>query len=315
MKKLKENDGPDGKGIVYEFIAERANLDLGETYYWQVLWNLRCPTHSHGSTVYGPCPLCNKGKQAVASPVASFMTEDQAPRWIDIEGRVENIRDLGGWRTEDGRRVRTRMIYRGQGLNDNSPSGDKPGRNRLMVEDAEFMTKRLCIKTDLDLRSGREVAWAKYSPLGYGVQYVWSSSSAYKGIFSDDKSEFPGGSAKQVMGRNFRLFCDVKNYPIYFHCIAGADRTGSLAFMLNGVLGVPLHDLEVDWEATFYPNLPDILKDWAGPKSWRRGAHLTEGLQKYGNADSTLKERIELYLLDCGVTREEIEQFRSIMLE
>ena len=28
-----------------------------------------------------------------------------------------------------------------------------------------------------------------------------------------------------------------------------------------------------------------------------------------------MPERIELYLLDCGITREEIEKFRSIMLE
>ena len=41
----------------------------------------------------------------------------------------------------------------------------------------------------------------------------------------------------------------------------------------------------------------------------------SEGIAKYGDANSTWRERIELYLLDCGVTKEEIDRFRSIMLE
>ena len=43
--------------------------------------------------------------------------------------------------------------------------------------------------------------------------------------------------------------------------------------------------------------------------------HFNKGFAKYGGADATWNERIELYLLDCGITREEIEKFRSIMLE
>jgi hypothetical protein len=42
---------------------------------------------------------------------------------------------------------------------------------------------------------------------------------------------------------------------------------------------------------------------------------LTEGLNEYGNEDSPLSERIEAFLLDTGVTPEEIRSIRNIWLE
>jgi len=142
------------------------------------------------------------------------------------------------------------------------------------------------------------------SPLGQSVSLVLRSSHAYEGIF---KSQ-----GKKVMAENFRVFCKRENYPVYMHCIAGADRTGSLAYMLLGALGVDRHDMEVDWESTFYPNIPDASPN---PKAWCREAHFNNGLSKYGKDGDSWNRRVELYLLDCGVTEGEIAVFRSIMLE
>lgn len=283
-------------GVRVKWYVPRPNLKLGQTYYWKV-W-------------------CGKAKTARESPVVSFTTDGQPPRWIAVEGRTRNIRDLGGWKTRDGRRVKQGMVFRGQGLNDNSVNGEEKGRNRLMVEDVEFFTKTLGIKTDLDLRSHREVSNMKASPLGDGVKFIHHSSAAYAGIFvkkHGDKISSTNGM--KTMAANFRVFCDEKNYPIYFHCIGGADRTGSLAYVLNGILGVDRHDLETDWESTFYPNLPEMHKGYNGQSSWRSEQHFNNGFSKYGDANTSWNERIELYLLDCGVTKEEIAKFRSIMLE
>ena len=219
-------------------------------------------------------------------------------------GTWSNFRDFGGRRTADGRRVKQGMAYRGQGLNDNSLTGDEPGRNRLTVEDVKYLTGTLGIRTDLDLRSDGETAKMKESPLGAGVAFIQRSSACYAGIFTSD--------GKKVMAENFRVFCRPENYPIYFHCIGGADRTGSLAYVLNGVLGVDRHELETDWESTFYPRIPDANPD---PKFWCRESHFNNGFSKYGKEGDSWNRRIELYLLDCGVTKEEIEAFRSIMLE
>lgn len=294
----------DAKRREFTFDIPFANPELGVTYYWRVCANIKCPFHkSHG---FGPCG-CKKRPCELLSPVASFVTDPQPPRWIAIEGRTRNIRDLGGWRTLDGRRVRQGRAFRGQGLNDNSETGECRGRNRLMVEDVDFFRNTLKIKTDLDLRSSRETANLRQSPLGEGVRFIRRSSPAYREIFR------PQGM--KTMAENFRVFCDEKNYPIYFHCIGGADRTGALAYVLNGILGVPRHELETDWESTFYPKLPEMSSSYAGEKNWRREQHFNDGFAKYGDRDTPWNKRIELYLLACGITPGEIAKFRSLMLE
>ena len=307
------NSRKEKDSVRFKWYVPRPNLKLGQTYYWKVWSDIKCTSYSCGSTLKGAC-ACGKAKQAHESSVASFTTDSQPPRWIAIEGRTKNIRDLGGWKTLDGRRVKQGMVFRGQGLNDNSVNGDEKGRNRLMVEDVEFFTKTLGIKTDLDLRSGRELADMKGSPLGDGVKLIHHSSSAYAGIFKK-KADGLSSNGMKTMADNFRVFCDEKNYPIYFHCIGGADRTGSLAYVLNGILGVDRHDLETDWESTFYPTLTEMRKDYNGPTYWCGENHFNDGFSKYGDANTSWNERIELYLLDCGVTKEEIAKFRSIMLE
>ena len=291
-----------GKSKVWTAVVPRANLELGKTYYWQVWSDVKCRNWSCGFTYPDKCQ-CGRTKAGSVSDVFSFKTADTPPRWIAVEGRVENIRDLGGWRTADGGRVRTGLVYRGQGLNDNSVAGIRNGRNRLMVEDVAYLAGTLGIKTDLDLRGPREVAALAASPLGAGVRFVNVSSECYKGIFTDN--------GRKAMAECFRLFCDRANYPVYFHCIAGADRTGSLAYVLNGLLGVAKEDLERDWEATFYPRLTGV----ENPDYWRSACHFDRGFAKYGKDGDTLQERIRLYLLDCGITEEEIAAFRGIMAE
>ena len=305
------------RGVVHSWEVPRPNLELGRTYCWRVWSDVKCTVaHAHGSMLSGACAVCGKRANVRKSAVVLFSTVRRPPRWLALEGRVKNVRDLGGWLTTDGRRVRQGMAYRGQGLNDNSPNGDAPGRNRLMVEDVAYMKNVMGIKTDLDLRNGREVAGMMRSPLGEGVNYIQRASPLYGGIFEDTKyPDWAGAEGKRAMAANFRVFCDERNYPIYFHCIGGADRTGSLAYVLNGVLGVPRHDLEVDWESTFYPTLPELAPEYKGPGFWRRKQYLDEGFARYGGPDTPWNERIRLYLLDCGITDREIERFRSIMLE
>lgn len=92
----------------------------------------------------------------------------------------------------------------------------------------------------------------------------------------------------------------------------GADRTGSLAYVLLGVLGLSRHDVEVEWESTFYPRLSEFA---CAKDQWRSKQHFDEGFSRYGDTDTPLKRRIELYLFDCGVTQEEIDRFRSMMLD
>ena len=305
------NSRKEKDSVRFKWYVPRPNLKLGQTYYWKVWSDIKCTSYSCGSTLKGAC-ACGKAKQAHESSVASFTTDSQPPRWIAIEGRTKNIRDLGGWRTRDGRRVRQGIAFRGEALNDNSVNGEVVGRNRLTFEDAAYLTKTLGIRTDLDLRTKREISTMTQSPLGPCVAFIHRSAPAYKEIFTPE--------GMKTMAANFRVFCDERNYPIFFHCIGGADRTGSLAYVLNGVLGVERADLERDWESTFYPEIPNVVtndtgKPFINGTYWRSSQHFDDGFAKYATPGDTLRDRIERYLLACGVTKEEISKVRTIMLE
>ena len=286
---------------VFCYVLPYANLEIGTKYYWRVFSNIACEKFGHGATC-----TCSAKRPSRQSDSGSFMTEDLAPRWIDIEGPVSNFRDLGGRKGLNERVVRQGLIYRSQGLNQNSVDGVSRGKNSLTISDAEYLVGTLGIRTDLDLRCPAEVAGMDgVSPLGASVNYINNSSSCYDGIFS------PNG--KRVMARNFRVFTDPSNYPILFHCIGGADRTGALAYVLNGVLGVCRRELETDWESTFYPTIPDV--DSEGNPVWNSGRHFDIGFSRYGMDDASWNDRIVLYLRDCGIGNDEIERFRRIMLK
>jgi len=276
------------------------NPEIATVYYWQVKSNVTCGNFGHGRTC-----ACKNRKPSVASPVGSFQTEDLAPRWISIIGKTKNFRDLGGRIGLGGRRVRQGLVFRSQGLNDNSVDGVVKGRNRLTVSDVEYLTETLGIRTDLDVRGKGETAGLNgVSPLGASVRYVSRPSMSYAGIFTDE--------GKRIMAENFREFLDEKHYPIIFHCMAGADRTGALGYVLNGVLGVSRKELETDWESTYYPKIP--YRNKKGEIPWNSERHFEDGFRAYGDENSSWNDRIVLYVKSCGVTDEEIATFRSIML-
>ena len=279
-----------GKRTLFSAVDYNANFKIGTKYYWRV-------QGFHGE---------GKEKQRVTSAIGTFVTEDVPPRWLAYEGRCGNFRDCGGWKTVDGRRLKQGLIFRSQGLNDNSPDeGLTPGRNRMTVSDVRYALDVLKIRTELDLRATVETAGMTESPLGPSVQYINIRGNAYHAIYSN--------SGKRAMANCFRVFCNPENYPITFHCIGGADRAGSLAWILKGAAGVSQHDADVDWEQTFYPSLPNC--DFYNCPEWLNFPGLNDGLLKYGKEGDSFQKRVELYLMDCGITMEEIQAFRKIVLE
>ena len=174
-----------------------------------------------------------------------------------------------------------------------------PGKARLNAEMLDYMLHDLGIKSDLDLRNDDECYGMKGSPLGNSVTWFHYSSYGYAAM--------QASYGKEPFKKVFRVFLDPTNYPIVFHCIGGADRTGAVAFILNGLLGVDEEELYLDWEATGFSN--------AGPGWCHRTRFnlLIEGFQKLPGR--TLHEKIENYVLDLGFTHKDIEKFRFLMLE
>ena len=102
------------------------------------------------------------------------------------------------------------------------------------------------------------------------------------------------------------MFADPENYPIYYHCWGGADRTGTYAFLLGSILGMSDEDLAMDYELTSLSVWGCRSQDGEGFRA------VLDGIAPYGR---TAKERAENFLMEQGVTMEQIESIRTILLE
>ncbi|MBR4653566.1 MAG: tyrosine-protein phosphatase [Kiritimatiellae bacterium] len=258
-----------------------------------------------------PYPVLSSPDGATAAPPTIPDDDPIALRKVAWKG-VPNARDLGGLPGMDGKRVRKGRIYRTAGLNDNAHYREKgtkktlpksewkgPGRSRIKPETHELVVEKLGVKTDLDLRNDGETFGMTGSPLGDKVRWVHVSSSGYDGLATE--------TGRKAFIEDFKVFLDETNYPIVFHCIAGADRTGSLACILNGLLGVDADLLHRDWQYTWLNRTPPM---YPPEERWNR---LMTVFSAYEGA--TLNEKIEKYVLSNGFTAADIAKFRALMLE
>jgi len=157
-----------------------------------------------------------------------------------------NFRDLGGYPTTDGRRVRWGRLYRSDTL------------HRLTDADiAAFCS--LGLRTAIDLRTwteledhgslceeGRQTLAWHHVPLFDGVMRLQPRSAdelAMTPVIASEPVQ-PGESYLHMLGdglgitQAFDLLTNADSLPAVFHCTSGKDRTGMLAAMVLDVLGV-----------------------------------------------------------------------------
>lgn len=222
------------------------------------------------------------------SNVYSFTTAN-TPRLIALPGAT-NTRDSGGYLTVDKQyRMKQGMIYRGARLEEL----ESEGRQRAL--------QVYKIKTDLDLR--KEGDWlytGESSPLGDGVNYVNIMVRDYTGAFT----------YKDEMRDAIRVFADEKNYPVYVHCSAGRDRTGTLLFLIGALCNIPEESLYLDYELTYLSPNSYERDDLTGHNSFLKFLEL---LNEYEG--QTINEKAVSYCKEIGVTEEQIQSIRSILLE
>jgi protein-tyrosine phosphatase len=254
------------------------NLEIGKTYYWKV------------------AAVNNEDGTSIESETRSFTVDALTPRVLNVP-KVDNFRDLGGRRGLEGRLIPQGLIFRCSGFNNNSSDGGKtPGAPRFTEEGLRIIREELKIKTDLDLRSHGETARMTTSPLGEDVNYINISTVCYAPTFTK--------SGMDIMAQNFRVFTKPENYPIAFHCIAGADRTGSLAVLLEALLGVDRDEIMRDY----------VLTSFFTTRPHANGDILLNGLDHFGKPEESLSVKAERYFMEAGITPEEILSFRTIVL-
>jgi protein tyrosine/serine phosphatase len=250
--------------------AEVENLRVGADYRWRV-------------RAFAADVLVGQSNEG------AFRTHPALPRWIHAPG-ITNVRDLGGWPLPEGRRVRQGRIFRGSEMN--SHCQITPEGQRVLVE-------QLGIRTDIDLRGpGEERSPALDSDR---VRYVNIPLSSYDMIASPDDT---------VRYRAlFHLLAEEETYPVFIHCWGGADRTGTVAFLIGAMLGMYAEDLYADYELT-------SLSIWGERRSdGEPFVEMLQLLQLFAPQGATLQAQVERYLRVIGVTGEAVAKIRSHLIE
>ncbi|MBR4735220.1 MAG: tyrosine-protein phosphatase [Bacteroidales bacterium] len=225
--------------------------------------------------------------------------------------KIRNCRDLGGWKTTDGKTIKFRKLYRGGLLNGGYLSN--AGKANMLAEG---------ILAELDLREAGDDA-STSSTLGSDILFYNPSIKKAYGTMIRDYPE------KVKNSFDFIVRCVRDNKPLYFHCSLGRDRTGTIAAVVYGILGVSESEMSKEYELLFFSP-----KDWSlnGGKTefdynrTKQWAHKytcdtiwSLGGKALGVADSdtsvSFKQRTEAYLLSIGVSQQDIDDFRSMMLE
>ena len=229
------------------------------------------------------------------SKVFSFQTGD-TPRTIVIDG-VSNTRDIGGKLTGSGKRIRQGMVYRGAKL------------DYITEEGKTAFLEQYQIKTDLDLRKTGEGLLGK-SPVGEEILYYNYSCPYYTGDTTGINEEQNYESLASAM----RVFADADNYPVYFHCAIGRDRTSMVAMLLLGVCGVSKTDICMDYEMSFFSE--SGCSDKAQVAGMAQTFSVTLNyIARNGDSHATFQENCETYLLQIGLTQAEIDAIRSNLIE
>ncbi|MBP3633292.1 MAG: tyrosine-protein phosphatase [Oscillospiraceae bacterium] len=218
----------------------------------------------------------------------SFKTAE-SPRVLSLDG-VVNVRDVGGWKTADGKTVRQGLLYRGSEL-DGAVEPSYCATDKAV----EQMLTVLGIRTELDLRGSAENP-KNIQTLGANVEHTYFGLPMYSELFS--------AWGDRAIRNLFAELADERNYPAYMHCTYGMDRTGTACFLLGALLGVSEDDLMRDYNlsALYHGRLnSDDMSDFVAAMRTKHGV--------------TMQEKVEGYLLSVGVTEQEIEQIRTIFLQ
>ena len=203
------------------------NMIPGQTYYWE---------DQNDSTVYGYVTAVSNGSST-------------GTRWVDT-GVVRNARDLGGlpvtYTDSNSQTVTGTLAYgrlfRGEKLqNVNATELTNLGINTEYNVGDEYSS---------DTHIGQPNVDYHLNPvIHYDFDY-------HSGDENNDSSNYMKAWLAVT-----NIMLDITNTNttknVYFHCRVGADRTGTIAYLLEGLLGVPDEKRYEEYELTYLSGLYD----------------------------------------------------------
>lgn len=238
-------------------------------------------------------------------------------------GDLRNLRDLGGLRTADGRRVRHGVVYRSA-----TPTF-------LDAAQVGRLAERLGIRSRVDLRSRSEVAETANPHLEALARVVHHLPIRAGGAWRhrpelDDPGARVAGhyarylehSAESVTGF-VRLVADPEQTPVLVHCAAGKDRTGVALAVLLSAVGVTREEIVADYARTRDDLERLLLQLRTLPAYQERLAALPEeGLTAEPRSMELFLDRLDAtwggargYLSRHGVGADDVRRLEAALLE
>ena len=285
-------------GKLYNFIP-------GKTYYWE---------SANDSTKHG-----------YVRPIG----ERRLITILGVNRQTRNIRDFGGLPVDtdgdgtiDGK-IKYQKLYRGEKI---------WGQNRDGRTAAQF--EKLGIYNEYDLRASSEFVSSEEDRLSnlttreivhYKIDHDEFGSPATEERFAGKSYyQLSRDAAIDVMQR---IVAGNDDASIYIHCRIGADRTGTLAYLLEGALGVPTEYRNQDYELTTFYGLRERTRYYY-MKETTNDAYKYIYLKKAirhatpGNDENTGEENVINWFLlegnstdDCTDILGLINQFRAKMID
>lgn len=164
-----------------------------------------------------------------------------------------NFRDLGGYGTSDGRRIRPGMLYRSGVMTYLTPD-DRPRLEQLGIRAicdlrrADERNKEPTLWPSDDIRI---IAWDEEPHIDAKSELSWAESTSgeqAREVMINLYRAMPGWLCTRIQGIFEQLAAG--QVPLVFHCAAGKDRTGLSAALILHTLGVPRDTIIADYEFT-----------------------------------------------------------------
>jgi protein-tyrosine phosphatase len=192
-----------------------------------------------------PAPVLAETPQAVVQQAPSA-----AARFIAVDGS-RNFRDIGGYRTADGRTVKWGVMYRSGSLGKLTPAGQATLAKLRVASEIDLRTTEERARDTYDLRRAIPGYWAR----DYGMSLGATTQAL------PDFSKMTAAGARAMMIHVYRtlpreqapayreMFARLETQagPLVLNCTAGKDRTGVGAALVLTALGVPYETVRQDF--------------------------------------------------------------------
>lgn len=260
--------------------------------------------------------------------------------------RGRNARDLGGWKTTDGKMVKYRKVYRGGRLNDKWETMlSKEGRKEVVAEGIgaqlelrgsdDYMDKPAVTGFDFCnpvIEEGGKVMLGVAKPSAKNCS-KWLKHDKGRDIDIDsyaptqeEYDEFQEAyKAKTKECFEFVMKSVKAGKGVYFHCSLGRDRTGTMGVLILGALGVREGDISKEYELTYFAPVGFSVSSSdkaTNPepifKNDRTHWVYSDIVPYFWSlaTDGTFRSGVEYYLVNvAGVKKADLDEFRKLMLQ